>query len=302
MQRREFMTGVAAMAASTMFGAPPKPPKNEWRAFSRVFQKFGCERAATLLSEAGYTGVEWTVRPGGFVRPDHVADDLPKAISAAKQHKLDFETVVVGFLDPYEGNNLDLLKIASEHGVKSFRPGYFRYSFEECAKDGLDRIRRGFDKLEKASRETGLRCLYQNHSTYNHKIPLFGSLVWDLWEVIKDRDPDFIGVQYDVMHARAESGPSWRQGIGLLAPWIRTLCLKDFKFAEDPARPGDWKRILLPAGEGIVAWKEFLTVCRREGVSAPYSVHFDYAFPENDYAQALQCAKKDLDFFKGVLI
>jgi len=295
------MTGFTAMAASAMVGAPSKPLKNEWHAFSRVFQKFGCERAAELLSEAGYTGVEWTIRPGGFVRPDHAAADLPKAITAAKRHGLGFETVVVSFIDPYEGDNLDVLKAASAHGARSFRPAYFQYNFEERAKDGLDRIRRGFDKLEKAARETGLRCLYQNHSTYNHKVPLFGSLVWDLWEVLKDRDPDVVGVQYDVMHARAESGPSWQRGLGLLAPWIGTLCLKDFKFAEDPARPGDWKRVLLPAGEGIVHWQEFLAICRREGVSAPYSVHFDYAFPENDYAKALQYAKTDLDFFKNAL-
>ena len=139
------------------------------------------------------------------------------------------------------------------------------------------------------------------HSTYNRQVPLVGSLVWDLWELLKDRDPKYMGVQYDVMHARAESGPSWQRGLGLIAPWIGTLCLKDFKFAMDPKYPGDWKRVLVPAGEGIVDWAEFLAICRREGVAAPYSVHYDYPFPENDAVAAVKAAKKDLDFFRSHL-
>ncbi len=301
--RRGFIYGTLAAAAAPVIGAEAKQPA-QWYSFSRVFQKFGLEKAAELLAQAGYTGVEWTVRPGGFVEPERARKELPRAIEIARRNGLGYETVIVEFLDPYageKGGGVDLLKIAADCGVKNYRPGYLKYSFTEKTARDFDNIRRGFDKFEKAARESGLRCLYQNHSTYNRQVPLVGSLVWDLWELLKDRDPKYMGVQYDVMHARAESGPSWQRGLGLIAPWIGTLCLKDFKFAMDPKYPGDWKRVLVPAGEGIVDWAEFLAICRREGVAAPYSVHYDYPFPENDSVAAFKAAKKDLDFFRSHL-
>lgn len=308
--RREFIGGAAAMAAMSLTeraGAAEAKPQ-EWLAFSRVFQRFGCERTAQLLAEAGYTGVEWTVRPGGFVEPSRARTELPKAVAAAKRHGLTAENIIVDFLDPYEGANLDLLKCAADSGVKVFRPAYFRYDLNEKASASLDRIRRGFDRLDRAARETGLRMLYQNHSTYSRKVPLFGSLNWDLWEVVKDHDPKYIGVQYDFMHARAEMGPSWQRGLSLLGPWIGTLCLKDFRFGPHPDFKGDWCRVLLPPGEGgICEWDEFKAICRRERISAPYTIHYDYdtgpgdIFAADAYEQALACAKRDLERFRRIL-
>ena len=141
---------------------------------------------------------------------------------------------------------------------------------------------------------------YQNHSTYNPKVMLFGSLVWDLWEVIRDFDPRFVGVQYDPMHAMAESGPSWLRSIEIVAPWISTVCLKDFWFEPNPKNPKMWRRHLCPAGEGIVPWADVRTLCARYHVTAPYSVHYDYSFP-TDAAGAAACAAKDVAFFKSVL-
>lgn len=303
LSRKDFLFGTAALGAAAAFPSAAKAAdgRTEWLAFSRVFQAFGCDRAAALLAEAGYTGVEWTIRPGGFVEPDHAVRDFPKAVAAAAKHGLTCANAIVSFLDPYEGKNLDILKCAADNGVKVFRPAYFQYDFKAKATDDLDRIRRGFDKLEKAARATGLRCLYQNHSTYNKSVALFGSLVWDLWEVLKDRDPRYVGVQYDYMHARAESGPSWQRGLSLLGPWIGTLCLKDFKFAMDAAHPGDWKRVLVPAGEGMLDWAAFKAICERENIRAPYTVHYDYDFPEKDYEAAKACARRDLAFFRNVL-
>ena len=131
--RRGFIYGTLAAAAVPVIGAEAKQPA-QWYSFSRVFQKFGLEKAAELLAQAGYTGVEWTVRTGGFVEPDRARTDLPRSIEVARRNGLGYETIVVEFLDPYageKGGGVDLLKIAADCGVKNYRPGYLRYSFTE---------------------------------------------------------------------------------------------------------------------------------------------------------------------------
>ena len=294
MTRRTFIQlGAAA-------GVMPPAPRKDYYAFSRVFQFLDWDRTAALLAEAGYTGVEWTVRKKGHVEPARVREDLPKAVKAAAAHGLKADMIVVDFLTPDTPADIDLLKAAADCGVKAFRPGYFRYDPAETVQQNLSRIRAGFACLARAAETAGLRFQYQNHSTYSPKVALFGSLVWDLWEVVKDFDPRFVGIQYDPMHAMAEGGPSWPRGLELVAPWISTLCLKDFWFEPDPKNPKMWRRHLCPAGEGIVPWKDVRALCERYHVAAPFSVHYDYSFP-TDAAGAATCAARDVAYFKSQL-
>ena len=313
--RRDFLNlGAAAGAAAALHGCAaasaqkPSPAplaarcadgKPVYYAFSRVFQFLDWDRACDLLARCGYTGVEWTVRPKGHVEPERVRTDLPKALKAAAAHGLKAEMIVVEFLDPAAPQAMDILKTAADCGVKAFRPAYFRYDCAASAPDALEKIRAGLRKLEAAARAAGLKCQYQNHSTYSPKVPLFGSAVWDLWELIRDFDPAWFGVQYDVMHAQAEMAPSWQHVFGMIAPWISTLCLKDFWFEPLKDNPKMWRRRLCPAGEGIVPWRRFRDLCVQYGVSAPFSVHYDYEFP-SDEKGAEKFAKHDVEFFKSV--
>lgn len=303
MNRRDFIglgvaAGLAAPPLRSLFAAPAR--KKDYYAFSRVFQFLDWDRTAELLATAGYTGVEWTVRKKGHVEPSRAGVDLPKAVKAAARQGLKADMIVVDFLTPDTPAEVDVVKAAADCGVKAFRPAYFKYDTAIPIQENLTRIRDGFVKLARLAEQTGVKFHYQNHSTYNPKVMLFGSLVWDLWEVIRDFDPRFVGVQYDPMHAMAESGPSWLRSIEIIAPWISTVCLKDFWFEPNPSNPKIWRRHLCPAGEGIVPWKDVLALCERYHVDAPYSVHYDYRFP-TDAAGAASCAAKDVAYFKSVL-
>lgn len=305
MTRRNFLQLGAAAGAVGVIGpvrgaAAGTKAKLPYYVFSRVFQFADCVCAASILKRLGYDGVEWTVRAKGHVEPSRAKTDLPKAVAAARDNGLLADMIVVDFLDPYEGANLDLLKVAADCGVKAFRPAYFRYDPAERIADSLARIRTGFAKLARAAAETGLRCQYQHHSTYNPKVPLFGSLCWDLWEVIRDYDPRHVGVQYDPMHAMAEQGPSWEHSLEVLAPWISTVCLKDFWFEPNEKNPKIWKRHLCPAGEGIVPFKRVRELLDKYDVRVPYSVHFDYKFPTEE-AGAARCAGQDLAYYRAQL-
>ena len=303
MNRRDFIglgvaAGLAAPPLRSLFAATAC--RKDYYAFSRVFQFLDWDRTAELLSAAGYTGVEWTVRKNGHVEPSRAGMDLPKAVKAAAKQGLKADMIVVDFLTPDTPADVDVIKAAADCGVKAFRPAYFKYDTAIPIQENLTRIRDGFVKLARVAEQTGVKFHYQNHSTYNPKIMLFGSLVWDLWEVIRDFDPRFVGVQYDPMHAMAESGPSWLRSIEIIAPWISTICLKDFWFEPNPSNPKIWRRHLCPAGEGIVPWKDVLALSERYHINAPYSVHYDYKFP-TDAAGAASCAAKDVAYFKSVL-
>src|SRR5690349_12804185 len=51
--------------------------------FSKPLQWQSYDEAAALIAETGYTGIDYSVRPGGHVLPEKVETDLPRAVEAA---------------------------------------------------------------------------------------------------------------------------------------------------------------------------------------------------------------------------
>lgn len=299
MNRREFIGGALAASVLPAFGAAGAKP--EYHAFSRVFQFLKDPyKAADFLKSCGYDGVEWTIRPGGFLDPKDVTVGAMRRLKdAADKAGIKAENVVVNFLRGDDPDAERIVFAAKEAGFLSFRGEYFRYDRAKTHRENMDSFRSGFDSLEKLARKSGLKACYQNHSTYNKKIPLFGSLVWDLASVVKDHDPKYIGIQYDPMHVRAEGGPSWDHTLGAVAPWIDIVCLKDFHFVLDESGK-DWKRELVPAGKGIVDFAETKRLMALEGVAPRYTVHYDYDFPSDEQG-ARKFATSDLSHYRSIL-
>jgi len=305
MKRREFLTGAMAAAVVPMTVKGAKTPtvrvsRPEYHAFSRVFQFLKDPyKAADFLKSCGYDGVEWTVRPGGFLDPDKVTVATMRQLKdAADKAGIKADNIVVSFLRGDDPGAEAIIMAAQEAGFKSFRGDYFRYDRAKTNQQNFDAFRSGFDSLEVLARRSGLKACYQNHSTYNKAVPLLGSLVWDLALVVKDRDPKYIGIQYDPMHVRAEGGPSWDHTLGAIAPWIDFVCLKDFHYSLD-ASGKDWKRELVPAGKGIVDFAEVKRLMALEGVAPRFTIHYDYDFPEEP-AGARKFATSDIGFYRSI--
>lgn len=327
MDRRGFLKMVAAVGAVEMiegcasvdmpearnanpFGAgksttaatpPPPPPKpmTEYHVFSKMFQDPVCkgyDGISELMAKAGFDGIEWTVRPKGHVLPEHAKDDLPKAVEAARKQGLKSTLMVTGFTDGNDPANEALLKLAADQGFKMFRPGYFFYDLKkETFRQSMDRIRAGFASLAKLAEKTGVKCVYQNHSSWGPSV--FGGLVWDVHEMIKDLDPKWIGLEYDPMHAYFETNLSWTHGLDLVADRIGAVCLKDFHYQLSKKNPKDHAKFMCPAGAGIVPWKDVKQHLDAAGVKVPFTVHFEYEFDKTDLVKTV---KTELDTFKKV--
>ena len=209
MDRKEFIGGVlsAAFLPTTSAGARIGD-KPEYHAFSRVFQFLKDPyRAADFLKSCGYDGVEWTVRKTGFLEPEKATVESMRTLrDAAHKAGIKAENIVVDFLRGDDPGAEALVMAAKEAGFRSFRGAYFRYDRAKTNRQNFDAFRSGFDSLETLARKSGLKACYQNHSTYNKAVPLFGSLVWDLASVVKEHDPEYIGIQYDPMHVRDTKG------------------------------------------------------------------------------------------------
>ena len=66
--------------------------------------------------------------------------------------------------------------------------------------------------------------------------------------MLKDLNPEYIGIQYDIMHATAEGGYSWALALKQIIPWIHSLAIKDFVWEK---REKEWQPNYVPLGEGM---------------------------------------------------
>ena len=274
--------------------------------FSKMFQPPvtpSPEALCELMKGAGADGIQWTVRKGGHATPENAATELPRLVKVAESFGLKCESIctditadAVGKPGLSQGAE-DVLKAAADCGIRMFRPAYFFYDAKtETFRQSMDRIRGGFAKLARIAERTGVKATYQNHSSWGPSV--FGGLVWDVYECIRDLDPRHVGLEYDPMHAYFETSLSWSHGFELVAPWISSIDLKDFHYRPDPKNAKRTKKAMVAAGEGIVPWGEVRNLVAANGVDPLYILHFEYDFDKTDLKKTVG---RELDAFRGAL-
>jgi L-ribulose-5-phosphate 3-epimerase len=273
--RREFIKTVAATTVGAAIGPNlfSKPVGSKISpvticAFTKCLQFIDYERLGETLALTGFDGADLPVRSDGYIRPDNVTTELPKVVKVLKKSGISVPMMVTSIVYADDPMTERVLGTASELGIKHYRMGYLTYDQAKTIPQNLDDHKRSFEKLEKVNRKYGIHGGYQNHSGTR-----VGGPVWDLYWIVKDFDPSFIGVQYDVCHAICEGGVSWPLGMKLLAPWIKMTDIKDFIWEKVN---GKWKITYLPLGNGMVNFNNYLREYIRLQISGPISIHFEY--------------------------
>jgi len=302
--RRRFV-GAAAMAGAAL----PLTGFSSWQnkfsgkadeklsvhIFSKHLQFLDYEDMANAAADIGFDGVDLTVRPKGHVLPENATRDLPKAVTAIKKAGLQALMMTSAVINADDPVNQDVLKTASEQGIRHYRSNWLKYPDDRSFKESLDIYKQQVKKLSKMNKQLGLKGGYQNHS--GHYV---GAAIWDMWELLSDADQEWMGSQYDVCHGTIEGGRCWAQNLELIHPHIKSIALKDFKWE---IVDGKWKVQYQPIGEGMVDFKKYFQLLKQYGIKVPVSLHLEYPIGgaehggrENvDADKAFSSMKKDLE-------
>ncbi len=274
--RRDFIKK-SALAAGTLpflsaglpvFGKKGKDmPLPKIHVFSKHLQFLDYNQMAEVAAELGFDGVELTVRPKGHVLPERVEEDLPKAIAALKKHKLPPQLFCTGV----EGTGpLDtkVLQTAAKQGLKYYRMNYFDFDKDKTMAESMAMHRKTMKDLGQLNKKLGLIGCYQNHAGMR-----VGASPWEIYQLIEAADPAHTGSQYDIRHATVEGGLSWKNGLRLLQPHIKSIVFKDFRWVENN---GKWDVVNTPLGEGMVDFKTYIGLLKNYQLQVPASLHFEY--------------------------
>ncbi len=270
--------------------------------FSKHLHWLAIPEMAKAVAGMGYDGVDLTVRKGGHIAPENAVKELPEAAAQIRKAGLDIPMMATDIIDPDQPLTEAVIKAASKAGIKYYRTGYFNYDTSLGVVKSLEKYKKQLEKLAALNKKYNLHGAYQNHAGVR-----VGAAVWDLWLLLKDIDPRWLGVQYDPKHGTAEGGQSWVYDLDLLRNHIRCMDIKDFYWKKD----GDtWKHHLVPLGEGMVDFKKYFTLLKQYNIAGPMSIHFEYDLGGAESGKnkitiaeeaVLAAMKRDLQTLRGML-
>ncbi len=271
LERREFLGTALAAGAALAAGRPLRAaaadstqPRNPLCVFIKFMQSMSYDELADAVAAMGASGIEATVRRGGYIEPSKAADELPKLVEVLAKRNLKVTMITTDVLRADEPNTRPVLATAARLGIPMYRMGQYKYDLKRPVMPQLEAIGPQLRELAALNRELGMQAAYQNHSGPEN----VGCVVWDIYSQIKDIPQKEIGLAFDIRHATVEAGLSWPMVYNAMLPRIATVYVKDFDWAGRQA-----KHVAL--GEGRVD-RKFFHQLQADNFTGPISLHVEY--------------------------
>jgi sugar phosphate isomerase/epimerase len=300
MTRRDWL-GTAAKAALAAAIAPraaaagPQPPAPNGPSFclfSKHLPELGWRDLGRAVKDAGFQGVDLTVRANGHVLPEKAAVDLPRAIDDIKTAGLDVPMITTELTSATAPVAQALLQAAARSGVRYFKTGYWRFTASPDVRAQVAAAGEALTALAALARDCGIEMGFHNHAAY------IGAALWDIAPAMDRLDPQWAGYYFDPRHAVAEGGGgAWKAATRLVAPRLKMVALKDCLWQKSQK---GWTIENCPLGEGLVDWAWFSSVLREKKFSGPISVHLEYEMPAGT-RNTIAAAQRDLAFARRML-
>ncbi len=254
--------------------------------FSKYLINLNYEDLGKALHDAGFDGVDLTVRSRGHVLPGSVTEDLPRAVEAIRSHGLEVPMITTELTSAADPTARPILSTAARLKIPYFKLGYWRYGDDVLA--SVREAGSGVRGLTALAKEYGIVAGFHNHPRY------VGLAFWDSREFLHELDPRWIGYYYDPGNATQEGGDQgWEVGLRLASMRLKMAACDDFYWAKVR---GEWKPRSCPLGEGMVKLPTVFGLLAAARFAGPISLHQEF-----HPADRMAAAHKDLEFIKKQL-
>jgi sugar phosphate isomerase/epimerase len=283
---------IARRGIATAQAAPAAAPdeRTAFCLFSKHLPDLGWSDLGRAVRDAGFDGVDLTVRANGHVLPERAADDLPRALEAIRKNGVTVPMITTELTSAGQPGAKSLLQAAARSGVRYFKAGYWRYSNAADVRAQVAAAGEALAGLAALARDCGVEMGFHNHAGY------LGAALWDIAPAIDRLDAKWAGYYYDPRHAVAEGGGgAWKAATHLVAPRLKMVAVKDFFWQKGPQ---GWRIENCPLGEGQVDWTWIGSALRDARFAGPISVHLEYEIPgstpQERTRRTLEAARRDL--------
>ena len=269
----------AALPVRAQVPSPGPTPAARQRPYlslvSRHLQWTDAENGIAVAKEAGFPAILWTVRGGAHIEAADVEKELPRIVGLTRAAGLETPIIITAIGDADSANTEGILATMQKLGIRLYRAGAPRYDYNSPVGPQYAAFQKKLASITKLNEKYGTTAAFHTHS-YADTI---GGSGWDLWMLMKDLDPRYIGLNYDIGHVTAKGGAGWRESIRAVGPYLHSVSIKDFyweKEANVPAGQWPWRCRFVRPGDGMVDFPDFFRYLQSVGFQGPMENYFEY--------------------------
>ncbi len=167
--------------------------KYHWSVFTKPWKDLDLHVLADHVARLGFDGIEFPIRPGFQVEPEHAERDLPKIKKAMQEHGLSI-TSVAGSITESIFAACQACKVPL---IRIMIPGISSLSWQE----NLEKARRKLDAALPLCEKYGVSLGIQHHYGFS----IFHSM--ELRVLLDPFDPRYIGGVWDAAHSALAGEP-----------------------------------------------------------------------------------------------
>ena len=314
MHRRTFHAALATLAAASglsnsLAANAGKSAQNEeecsgsnrWpiAIFEKPFEGLSYDKLAEAIAQTGAAGIEATIRPGGHIEPNQAAEEIPKMIAALEQRDLRI-IIAATHIESANSESETFLRTLVAQGISHYRLKHFRFDLNKSIPAQLDRFTKKAEEIAAMNAEVGIQGLYQTHSGSSRDRGYVGVLGIDAAIMLRDVDPNALGLAFDTRHVQKDTGSSIHLAIAAMKPHIRSIYVKDGLWTGE--RSNEYRDV--PLDTGFVTEGVFEEA--RSGISSmPLSIHMEWlgyrVFPDSEIQDAVDACRRDVKTLQGWL-
>lgn len=259
-----------------------------------------CERA----KQAGFDGLDLTLRPGGHVKPEEAEMGLAAARQAADAARVTIPMASTAVTDRGSPHAEAIFAAAAHYGVRRLKLGYWPYRPFGTLANQIDEARRQLaGVVQLGAKYHVLPCVHV-HSGY-----ILSNSGPATYLILRDFKPTEVGAYVDPMHMTVEGGTAgWEMGLDLLAPWLALVGMKNSRWIEDGRDEKGQLRFraqYTPLQDGHAPLPQFVARLQEVGFDGVISLHSEYkggsSFRVLTTPELLDQSAEDLKYLKTLL-
>jgi len=245
----------------------------KYAVYTLTAREYGMEELAPRLAAYGYDGVEWRIHPEGDIKLDELEEKAELVRGLAQAHGLEIASLATYLPLDDLGGIERLFRAAQAMGCLRARVYVPRYDPQIGYHRQFQEAVENLAKIEKLAGHYGVKALLETH---HGNIACSASLAHRL---VKDFDPECIGVLFDPGNMVFEGFEAWQMGLELLGEHLGYVHVKNSAWR----REGQvWRREWVPMPEGQVNWREVMAALKAVGYNGWLSFEDFSPLPSED--------------------
>ena len=232
-------------------------------------------QACAAAKDAGFNGLDLTLRPGGHVRPENAEMGLSAATQAADAAGMTIPMVSTALTDADSPHAEAIFAAAAHYGARRVKLGYWEYRPFGTLANQISEARAKLQRLAQLGRKYHvLPCVHCHSGRF---LAAGGPM---LYLILRDFDPAEVGAYVDPMHMTIEGGRAgWEMGLDLVAPWLALVGVKNFRWlpeGRDGLGQQRFRWEYCPLADGQAPLPEFFAYLRQLKYDGIVSLHSEY--------------------------